>query len=1600
MVKVGVWNVRGLNMVSKRREVKRLIVDNGLEVCSVVETKVCRPRLKPICDEIFGNWSWVSNNSVCEGRTRIIIGWDSSKINLDVVAIFPQVIHVHICEIDSKRWFHCSFIYAANDVVSRRDLWDRLLLHKGVVKSEPWILMGDFNVGLNPGDSSRGSSKVSRGMQDFRDCVNDLEMEDINQKGLMFTWVQKPMSDVGGTGLLKKLDRVLGNLFFMEAFPSAFASFLPWNLSDHSPVILLVPNLTPFKQRPFKFLNFWTENPNFLPLVDDAWVAYIKGCCMFSLVSKMKIVKKGLRKLHKEHGDVFEKVRNLRLEVDQVQRDIDCDPENGDLRVEGAVFLKSLKDALFDEECFLRQRSKVQWLREGDSNTAYFHSVVKSRVNKGRINEVEDLDGNRFMGAAVPQQFVKHFERMLGSEEGVEPIIEPDDLFVNKISSQHAEFMIRPVEDTEIRDAIFDIDELKAPGPDGFSSRFFKKAWPIVGKEVCDAVKEFFYNGKLLGEVNATVLTLVPKSQSPKNVADFRPIACCNVIYKCISKILVGRIKDCLNVLVDANQSAFIPNRHIGDNVLLAQELMRGYHRQRGASRCAFKIDIQKAYDTVNWCFLEEILRRFGFHPCMVSWLMKCVSSASFTIRVNGEHHGFFPGKRGIRQGDPLSPYLFTLVMEVLTLMVKRKVQSCPQFRFHPKCEKLGLTHLCFADDLLMFCYGNVHSVNVLKDALMEFSVSSGLKPSMGKSTSFLGNVFGFNREEIMKVLPFQLGKLPVRYLGVPLISTKLFHRDCLSLIDKVRRRTMEWRNKWLSFAGRLQLVNSVLSSISVYWSSMFLLPVSVVKEIERILRAFLWSGGEAIKGKAKVAWSIVCLPRSKGGLGVKSLKLWNKILLSKQIWKIIDNGDSLWVKWLHTYRLKDRNFWDVGEVHDASWFWRKMVRIRDAFRFQLVHKIGDGKSTSLWFDNWHPSGPLCYLISKRELYEARVDLNLKVSDIVCDGNWLWPIDVWCKYGHILQAFQPALKDHVRDKVLWRNQNGHVSDFHVGAVWIDNFNGYEDVSWAKLIWYSQGIPRHAFFLWLAIRERLRTLDRMLKWRVTESNVCVLCSDALESHCHLFVECSYSKEVWRALEGFIGVYDFIVSGRGGSDGWRCLIEELSKVKMGNSIWSIIHRLVFAAVIYFLWQERNKRIHTAVYRSEFQLARQVIELIKMKLMGLKVKPNSHVKRAAEIWDLEVRNGGFHAKIQFVLELLKLFAAIFWLIVGSDMVDDVYDSLWCFKSHTLWYQRVDSIWMLFVGEGFISAGLRLMIMEMLLCSQWKYLDSCWKEDNWLNRMQNDWLFGSLWLIWYQVLKEWLMHPVKWFVFKKFRNGVFVYGVASIHIFRHQGADEWGVIRWLFFCWLLLGCGAGYKRWFMVVVILTVVWSDKDDFLWLFGLFAAAVLVMVDIRWSVLWGLKGGVYKCKFVDLYGADKVINLRRDYPISTDWISFDNYGGYRVFYWWSILLADHSSIIHIDSFWRIYQFGMQGQFNGSCWVRFDEGLIWRIVVADWLGRFFDLDRFEHSFDQVEPSVFRFEMMESSGDRFVGLRDMRMAGLCWFFPKHVLGRHFVFLGVCPS
>ncbi|CAH1412935.1 unnamed protein product [Lactuca virosa] len=251
----GVWNVRGLNKAIKQKEVIDVIRSNNLGICVVVESHVKVLNLKNMCVKTFGQWDWVSNNSNCEAGTRIIIGWNPRLFNVMVISQSRQVIHCYVRFYDSNYSMYLSFIYAASTYVERRLLWDNLKKHSLVVKKEAWGILGDFNVALKPSEYSEGCSKMPKGVDEFNDCINSIEVEDLNCTGFQFTWNKSP---TGNKGLLKKLDRVMVNLKFVSDHPLAHAVFKPYRVSDHCPAVLNV-HAGKLRWKPsFRFSNFIT----------------------------------------------------------------------------------------------------------------------------------------------------------------------------------------------------------------------------------------------------------------------------------------------------------------------------------------------------------------------------------------------------------------------------------------------------------------------------------------------------------------------------------------------------------------------------------------------------------------------------------------------------------------------------------------------------------------------------------------------------------------------------------------------------------------------------------------------------------------------------------------------------------------------------------------------------------------------------------------------------------------------------------------------------------------------------------------------------------------------------------------------------------------------------------------------------------------------------------------------------------------------------------------------------------------------------------------------------------------------------------------------
>ncbi|GJW71500.1 RNA-directed DNA polymerase, eukaryota, reverse transcriptase zinc-binding domain protein [Tanacetum coccineum] len=961
--------------------------------------------------------------------------------------------------------FFCRFIYANNSGRERQELWKMLEGHKRISNKRPWILMGDFKVTLKANEHSAGGSFISSDMMEFNECVNDLELEDICSTGFQFTWT-KSLKDPNSS-IMKKLDRIMINEEFIQQFQKAYGRFLPFIISDHSLAVITIPEGLKKKKRSFRFVNYIADKEEFSDCVRKEWEANINGCHMYKVVQKLKRLKKPLNKLNWKNGDLSEKVKSLKVQLANAQIEVEKDPFNKELKNNATGILNEYVTASNDELKLLHQKAKIKWLSKGDQNTTYFHGILKSRKHKGRIKSICDENGRIYEGDDVANVFVEHFKKFLGTKHEVEPFDSVEVAFDKVLNQYEAASMIGNVIDEEIKEAIFDIDSNKASGPDGFTSK-----------------------------INATIIALVPKVDVPNKVSEFRPIACCNVIYKSISKILTNRIKIGLQKVVNLNQSDFIPGRHIQDNILIAQELLKGYQRKKGA---------------------------------------------------------------------------------------KSNIQKAREFKYHYGCKELKLSNMCFANDLLVLCNGDVKSVEVIKITMEQFSSISGLFPNIGKSTIFFGSVPVNIQSEILKILPFQVGSLPMKYLGVPLIAKKLGINDCKSLVNRA----------------------------SVYMS-----PSNTITEIEKLLKGFLWCQGPLSKGKAKVAWKQVCMPKEEGGLGIKSLKKWNKVLLIKQLWKIINKQESLWVKWVNVVKLKGKSIWDIDRNYNDSCGWLKLLELRDRIKDHVLYCISNGKNTSVWFEKWDLKGPINSIIPRREWYKERYSDNETVVDMTNNRVWIWANQWYNSYPELRNIAIPTFYPRKKDKVCWLNNQNERKYFSTNQVWFDLRNRNEKVEWHTVVWFNQFQPRHAFLLWLAIKERLTTQDRLARWNCQVNAVCSLCKKEKYSHAHLFFKCEFAEQICESLKNKLG-------------NLRCnnelenIVKMLSQVKSRKCLRSVVNKLALVAVVYYIWQERNWRIFKQDERIVDQMLKTINENVTMRLMSLKVNQTKAVIQVADSWNLKWKN-----------------------------------------------------------------------------------------------------------------------------------------------------------------------------------------------------------------------------------------------------------------------------------------------------------------------------------------------------------------------------------------
>lgn len=1203
------WNVRGFNKVSHRTGFKKWFKQRRPTFGCLLETHVQRSKQSKFVTSLLPGWGFEGNYEFSE-LGKIWILWHPS-LQVSIIHKSLQMVSCLVKHPDYLSPVIVSCIYASNDEDIRKELWAEIvdISTHAEVQGKAWLLIGDFNQVLKPDEHSCPPTlNVDRKTREFQECLSDAGLSDLSFTGPSLSWWNNQKANPIG----KKLDRILVNDHWHVQFPSSRGVFGPPQFSDHASMSVILESAKSRHRIPFRFYNFLLLDSEFLPLVAWLWFSTnIVGSEMFRVSKKLKALKNPIRSFNKDRYSNLEKrVEEAQTCLNQIQQNLLSSPSVAIAEAEGEAQRK-LGILLRAEKAFLFQRSNISWLNVGDCGSHYFHKLMATRRSQNHIHLLIGPSGEKYeTRESIHAYCLAHFAEFLGKPATL-PLFDPQDisLLLNfQYSNTQSCKLQEDFSDKEIEEAFFSLPRNKSCGPDGFSSEFFIGCWSIIGPEIISAVKEFFREGKLLRQWNSTMLVLIPKIRNASKVGDFRPISCLNTLYKVISRLLTDRLKDALIPVISHAQSAFMPGRLLAENVLLATELIQGYKRKNISPRAMLKVDLRKAFDSVRWDFVIACLQALGMPPRFVNWISECITSASFTICVNGESGGYFTSSRGLRQGDPLSPYLFVLAMEVFSRLLKSRYES-GYIEYHPNAKPVDISHLMFADDVMVFYDGSSSSLHGIAETLDDFASWSGLEINQNKSELFTA---GLSQQDDVASLSygFPVGMLPIRYLGLPLMHRKLRISEYSLLLDKIAGSFNAWSAKHLSFAGRLVLIKSVISGTIVFWITTFVLPKGCIKKIEALCSKFLWSGQIENPAFTKISWASCCLPKREGGLGLRRYESWNKTLCLRLIWLLFAEGGSLWVAWHKHHHLHSESFWALTEHSKDSWHWKSLLKLRHLARQFIICTVRNGDTASFWFDHWTPLGPLIDALGPSGPRALRIPLHATVSRATRGNLWNLPAprsdEAVALHAYLTTISVPAATDDA-DLYSWTIRGVKLHSFSSAKTWSVIRETKPPCSWHKTVWFKDNTPKHAFHMWVTVQDRLPTRSRLAAWGLLTPTICCLCLLSDESRDHLFIDCPYSKDIWKMMLQKLSLTTLSF------DSWAHLLTWPASAP--NQSMRTLRSIAVQTIVYNIWTERNNRIFKNKMLTTSDLFKIVDRTVRNTISARRTR--KHFKNLMTVW-----------------------------------------------------------------------------------------------------------------------------------------------------------------------------------------------------------------------------------------------------------------------------------------------------------------------------------------------------------------------------------------------
>ncbi|CAL1385774.1 unnamed protein product [Linum trigynum] len=1189
-----VWNVRGLCDPEKRGRIKRLIGRKKPAVVGLTETK-WRQCTNDLVTSVSGNrdTGWIAKDS--DGSSGgIVVFWDKSRFQVCSSFVGRFFVGIELKQNSGLGSWFLAVVYGPQERAEKLAFLEDLNNFCQQV-CVPICIAGDFNL-VRSHDDYMGSRRGDELMNEFNTLINSLALLELPLGGSNSTWSRGGIDPV-----MSRIDRAFVSTDFDTLFPDCTLSALERVESDHNPLWIKWGDDRRIR-RPWRFENMWLMDDRFFASLETWLQEPVVGVgSVFLLARRLQQLKQRIKVWNKEvFGNVNVKVDDLLERI----KAFDLLEENGQLNdSEGAereVLRGELQFALNLQEIMWRQKSNELWLKGGDLNTKFFHRVANYRRKFNFIESIKVngrlMEGREELASGV----VSFYQNLFKETLAFRPF--PKNYCPQQLSASTVSDLVKPFSEAEVWAALVSFDGGKSPGPDGFTFEFLKKCWFQMRMNLMQAFEEFHRTGSLPKCVTHSFICLVPKKDSVEDVKDLRPISLMGSINKLLSKVLMERMGSILPSLVSDYQHASVRGRQISEAGLIANEIIDS-RRKSNKPGLMFKLDLEKAFDNVSWDCLFKILSNLGFPQKWQNWIRGAMCSPVLSILVNGESHGFFSSSKGLRQGDPLSPGLFVLVMDVLSFMLG-KLREKGKFRgfFIDEEQNRGeVTHLLFADDTLIFCEAEPDQVLSLLGTLVCFQAVTGLKVNLDKSMmytvgevpepSFFADIFGC-----------KWSRDTSKYLGFPLGARPNSIAVWDPVINSVQHRLEGWKGKMLSFGGRLTLNSSCLNSQVVYYCSLFLAPKTVMDRIEKLQKRFIWSGTGEKQKFHLVGWDLCKATKKNGGIGALDFESFNHAMLCKWMWKFAEDRGRWWRDLIEIKYSNGVSLWHTGKRREGrnSSVWVNILRMFDTFWKHVCIDPGGGAWVSFWHDSWIPKTILAD--SYPRIAAAALSPDAWISDIVhrSGESLTWDINLNVSLRGGAERERVCLIEFLNSHAVERLGFGPAR-----IEWLPNpdtvlsvrslyrcltaarFPGVSQFP-AKAVWKSVVPLKICGFLWICFHQKILTIDNLKRRGWALANRCELCQKEEESVSHIFVDCDFTKQVWN------GVISCCPLERVPSNDITSTIRNWPS-DIPDCIEGWISFCSLHAICWTVWRERNRRIFDLSRTAHGVLSKRVVRTI---------------------------------------------------------------------------------------------------------------------------------------------------------------------------------------------------------------------------------------------------------------------------------------------------------------------------------------------------------------------------------------------------------------------